>query len=339
MYKNPDDTAQTVGYIDTTLPINSTGDLKAQMQLVNLYYRNWVNQNVKKDFWNVYEYRVPRSRFSGDRLDKLTDNLLYSDVTAENRAGTIVRDSVAAPVTDTSIWDLEFDKVTMYKIEFSWYGAVGALFLAYVPVGAGEARWVRVHHLRASNQLKGSSLGNATLPITYLVYGGGGGVNRTDRYGYDNTKRKLLPFAYGSASEHIVKYGASYYIDGGDRGTVKLFSHGTDQGKPIYGSRRTFNQGGGVNQIEITQADAVNNAADPFITGGSNITGINAAYPSVWWQGTHRVSSILASNIQGGGVNNRRNAHYGVRFGTHDGSTSMDRCSYVLTAYKGGVSY
>tara|TARA_B100000282_G_scaffold96174_1_gene67732 strand:+ start:1939 stop:2547 length:609 start_codon:yes stop_codon:yes gene_type:complete len=67
---------------------------------------------------------------------------------------------------------------------------------------------------------------------------------------------------------------------------------------------------------------------------GSNITGINAAYPNVWWQGTHRVSSILASNIQGGGVNNRRNAHYGVRFGTHDGSTSMDRCSYVLTAYK-----
>ena len=56
--------------------------------------------------------------------------------------------------TDTSIWNLEFDKVTMYKIEFSWYGAVGALFLAYVPVGAGEARWVRVHHLRASNQLK-----------------------------------------------------------------------------------------------------------------------------------------------------------------------------------------
>ena len=48
-------------------------------------------------------------------------------------------------------------------------GAVGALFLAYVPVGNGEARWVRVHHLRASNQLKISSLGNATLPITYLV--------------------------------------------------------------------------------------------------------------------------------------------------------------------------
>ena len=70
----------------------------------------------------------------------------------------------------------------MYKIEFSWYGAVGALFLAYVPVSNGEARWVRVHHLRASNQLKVSSLGNATLPITYLVYGGG----NPNRFGYAN---------------------------------------------------------------------------------------------------------------------------------------------------------
>ena len=78
----------------------------------------------------------------------------------------------------------------MYKIEFSWYGAVGALFLAYVPVGAGEARWVRVHHLRASNQLKGSSLGNATLPITYMVYGGGG----SNRFGYPDVKRTPTSF-------------------------------------------------------------------------------------------------------------------------------------------------
>ena len=45
---------------------------------------------------------------------------------------------------------MDFSKVTMLKVEFSWYGAVGALFLAYVPVDNGEARWVRVHHLRAS---------------------------------------------------------------------------------------------------------------------------------------------------------------------------------------------
>ena len=72
---------------------------------------------------------------------------------------------------------------------------------------------------------------------------------------------------------------------------------------------------------------------------GSNITGINAAYPNVWWQGTHRVSSVLAANIQGGGVNNQRNARYGVRFGASDGSSNMDRCQYTLTAYKEGGQY
>ena len=107
-------------------------------------------------------------------MDAGTEELLYSDAVGANRAGNNVIDTdTLAERTDTSIWDLDFTKVTMYKVEFSWYGAVGALFLAYVPVSNGEARWVRVHHLRASNQLKISSLGNATLPITYMVYGGG----------------------------------------------------------------------------------------------------------------------------------------------------------------------
>ena len=265
------------GYVDTTLGVSDTSTVKGQIEKVNLYYRDWVNQNVKKDFWNVYEYRVPRSRFSGDRLDNLTDNLLYSDVTAENRAGSNVTDSVGAVTQDTSIWNLEFDNVTMYKVEFSWYGAVGALFLAYVPVGAGEARWVRVHHLRASNQLKGSSLGNATLPITYLVYGGGGGLNR---FGYTNNdiKRKPTSFAYGSSSEHIIKYGASYYIDGGDRGTVKLFSHGTQTAETVFGSKRTLNVGSGNNAVNITAPNAVNNAVDPFITLGTNVVGYTSSY-------------------------------------------------------------
>ena len=188
-------------------------------------------------------------------------------MTALNRAGSNVLDTTTgANQTDTSIWDLEFDKVTMYKIEFSWYGAVGALFLAYVPVGAGEARWVRVHHLRASNQLKGSSLGNATLPITYMVYGGGGST----RFGYTDVKRTPTSFDYGSSSEHIIKYGASYYIDGGDRGTVKLFSHGTPTGVSVFGSKRTFAVSSASNAITVdTNAT---NATDPYITGNAGTT-------------------------------------------------------------------
>jgi hypothetical protein len=56
---------------------------------------------------------------------------------------------------------------------------------------------VRIHHLRASNQLTSPSLANPTLPISYLA-------------------QKAT-----SANECAVyKYGASYYIDGGDKGTV-----------------------------------------------------------------------------------------------------------------------
>jgi hypothetical protein len=256
-------TDPTEGYIDTTLPVGSSAQLATEIDVVNDYYDKWVNQNVAKEYWNVYEYRIPRSRFSGDRLDNLTDELLYSDAVSDKRAGQYVIDpDTSEIVEDTSIWDLDFTKVTMYKIEFSWYGAVGALFLAYVPVSSGEARWVRVHHLRASNQLKVSSLGNATLPITYLVYGGG----NQNRNGVANSLRPVSTFSYGSASEHIVKYGASYYIDGGDRGTVKLFSYSNETSIDVYGSKRTFIVGTGTTEVGITTAT---NAIDPYITAGA----------------------------------------------------------------------
>lgn len=275
MYKNG--TGGNEGYIDTSLTssVSDIATLQGQIDAVNTYYNKWVNQNVKKEYWNVYEYRVPRSRFSGDRLDNATDNLLYSDSVASYRPGQVVLNpDTGEQLTDTSIWDIDFTKVTMYKVEFSWYGAVGALFLAYVPVSNGEARWVRVHHLRASNQLKVSSLGNATLPITYLVYGGGG----ANRFGYANAKRAASTFSYGSASEHIIKYGASYYIDGGDRGTVKLFSYSTPNTTSVYGSKRTFivNNGGGVG-VGSTQVDLTNaTASDPYIIGSP--AGLSTAF-------------------------------------------------------------
>ena len=272
-YLYTDDDGNSEGYIKTDRPTSETATLKGEIDAVNNYYRKWVNQNVDIQYWGVYEYRVPRSRFSGDRLDNLEDTLRYSDAVADKRAGQTVRDpNTDEPLTDVSIWDLDFDKVTMYKVEFSWYGAVGALFLAYVPVSNGEARWVRVHHLRAWNQLKVSSLGNATLPITYMVYGGGSSA--TARYGYDPSLRTDTVFDYGSASEHIIKYGASYYIDGGDRGTVKLFSHGTPQEQEVYGLKRLFDVGTTATEANLTNAT---DTADPYITAGSS-SGLSTAY-------------------------------------------------------------
>lgn len=176
-----------------------------------------ISFTVPNDYRYTYEYRVPRKYFSHDRLDGETRTQYYSDRTPGRTSftvalsgtadsptvtytnGTAVTDADSNIVTRQSVWNIDFSRVTMFKVEYSWYGAVGGHFLAYVPdaTTAGEARWVRIHHIRVSNQLSSPSLGNPTLPISYLVQKAGSG-NANDLY----------------------KYGASYYIDGGDRGTI-----------------------------------------------------------------------------------------------------------------------
>ena len=196
----------------------------------NVTLKEWFKICVPPQYRTVYEWRPVRAMFSNDQLNGRTDNIVrWSDVSTANVDPTVI--GVKRPgdqiqingqtLTDASVYDVDFSKVTMWKIDFSWYGAVGALFLCYVPVANGEARWVRVHHMRASNQLDVASLGNATLPITYLTHSG-----------LDNG----LP----DNKSTLVKYGASYYIDGGDKGTVKLLSKSSDYAKSVsYGGIKT----------------------------------------------------------------------------------------------------
>ena len=190
----------------------------------NITLKEWFKLCVPPEYRMVYEWRPVRAMFSGDQLNGVENTVRWSDVSTANVDPTVIGvkrpgDPVTldnTPLTAQSQYKVDFSKVTMWKIEFSWYGAVGALFLAYVPVGNGEARWVRVHHMRASNQLDVASLGNATLPITYLTHGG-----LSNNLAEGNT---------------LVKYGASYYIDGGDKGTVRLLSKATDTPKGVkYG--------------------------------------------------------------------------------------------------------
>lgn len=252
--------AISVGYIDTALDTSvadGINDMRTQIDAVNFIpeYINWIKNNVDPEYYGVYEYRIPRSRFSTDKLNGQENPVVYSDIAVGSsgkvRPGQSVLDEGGNQLVDASVYDFDFTKVTMLKIEFSWYGAVGALFLAYVPVGNGEARWVRVHHLRASNQLKIPSLGNATLPITYNVYGGGDSLSLGDGETGAN-------YGYGRDSHHIVKYGASYYIDGGDRGTVRLYSHTNDDSISAYG--KNFSLG-------AQTITAANDAIDlPYIT-------------------------------------------------------------------------
>ena len=115
---------------------------------------------------------------------------------------------------------LSFEDVTMYKIEFSWYGAIGAKFYAYVPVDNGEARWVLMHTLVIENGMDGPIMQNPDMKFKYLLYA-------------TETSRIFQPL-------YVFKYGSSYYIDGGDEGTIRLSTFTTDSKeflnrKPIIG--------------------------------------------------------------------------------------------------------
>jgi hypothetical protein len=190
---------------------------------------------VPNEYRYTYEYRVPRKFFSHDRLDGEDRTQYYSDRTPGRSSftasiggtagspnvtygnSTAVTDEDNNIVTRRSVWDIDLSKVTMFKMEYSWYGAVGGLFLAYVPdsTTAGEARWVRMHHIRASNQLTSPSLGNPTLPISYVAQKGTSGNENS-----------------------VYKYGASYYIDGGDKGTIvaRSQSNSTDRAVSTAGT-------------------------------------------------------------------------------------------------------
>ncbi len=129
---------------------------------------------------DMYEVRIPRAKWNGDPLN------------GSGQSGYIA--------------DLE--TVTMYKIEFSWYGAIGAKFYAYVPIGNGEARWVLLHTWIIENQLETPALQAADFKFRYVIF------NR-------NTSNLIEP-------SFIYKYGSSYYIDGGDEGNVTFSSTTSD---------------------------------------------------------------------------------------------------------------
>ena len=128
----------------------------------------------------MWETVIPRTEFNGD-------NLLGSG---------------------PSGYILSSEDVTMYKIEFSWYGAIGAKFYAYIPSGNGDARWVLIHHLIIENGLGEPVLNNPDFKFKYLIYAA------------DTSNMKAPIFLY--------KYGSSYYVDGGDEGTIQLVTTTTD---------------------------------------------------------------------------------------------------------------
>ena len=129
----------------------------------------------------LWETIIPRNKFNGDSLD------------GNGPSGYILTG---------------FEDVTMYKIEFSWYGAIGAKFYAYVPIGVGECRWVLMHTFVIENGLGEPILENPDFRFRYLVHTA-------------NTENIRAPM-------FLYKYGSSCYIDGGDEGTLRLSTVSAD---------------------------------------------------------------------------------------------------------------
>jgi hypothetical protein len=133
-----------------------------------------------------YTIKIPRDNFNGDKLN------------GNGRSNYLLTPS----------------NVTMYKIEFGWYGAIGAKFYVYIPVDNNEARWVLVHTLVIENELSQPCLEDPYFRFKYSV-------------DIRNTATLKTP-------QFIYKYGASCFIDGGDDGTVTQRSY--ESGERIVSS-------------------------------------------------------------------------------------------------------
>lgn len=172
-----------------------------------------------------YMFQLRGSQFNIIRRStiRMPDELLVRQgLTAEDQSSTAVfpssignSNALWETVISRSKWNgdallgagesgyiLSFEDVTMYKIEFSWYGAIGAKFYAYIPVGNGDARWVKLHTFVIENGLGQPVLANPDFKFKYLLNS------------LDNANIKSPIYLY--------KYGSSYYVDGGDEGTIRL---------------------------------------------------------------------------------------------------------------------
>ena len=142
-----------------------------------------------KTYWTV---DIPRDKFNGDSLDS----------------------------NGPSGYLLQPEKVTMYKIEFGWYGAIGARFYAYIPTDNGDARWVVIHTLVIENSLSSPCLRDSYFRFKYSLDIADTGDIRSPQYLY--------------------KYGASYYIDGGDEGTSQIYSVSSNQKTILSSNEKTL---------------------------------------------------------------------------------------------------
>ena len=164
-------------YIEREAFINKITGIARYVDELTEDERDALERNVEDgDVYKVFETVISQRNMNGDPLNSTGDSgYIYNP-----------------------------DTVTMYKIEFGWYGAIGARFYAYIPQEVGEARWVTLHTLVIENQIGQPCLQDPFFFFKYRVF-------------IESPAVLKLP-------QFVEKYGASYYIDGGDEGTVSIES-------------------------------------------------------------------------------------------------------------------
>ena len=124
------------------------------------------------------------------------------------------------PITidSNAAWSFDLRKVTMFAVQFGWYGAIGAEFYAYVPSNYRDARWVRLHSITASNEYSLPSLRSPFMKVF--------------------TQARTT--AGTTQPAFINLYGSSVYIDGGDDGTLVTGSASMPEAKLIDSTDRSI---------------------------------------------------------------------------------------------------
>ena len=174
------------------------------------------NKLIAGRTYSIQEIVLPREKFNGDSLN------------GNGPSGYL----------------LTTDEITMYKIEFGWYGAIGLRLYAYIPIESGKARWVVVHTFVIENKLSEPSMGDPFYRFKYEM-----------RIGAQQAPRIDEP-------QVLYKYGTSMYIDGGDEGTVSVFSQTSDIKNLPF-------QAGGGNYVSLFGIYPKSN----IVSGGSDAQG------------------------------------------------------------------
>ena len=194
------------------------GDGVDNTDLVKYY-----DKDIAGEQYSVQEITLPREKFNGDSLN------------GNGPSGYL----------------LTTDEITMYKIEFGWYGAIGLRMYAYIPVENGKARWIVVHTFVIENKLLEPSMGDPFFRFKYEM-----------RIGSQQAPRIDEP-------QILYKYGTSMYIDGGDEGTVSVFSRTSDT------KNLPFQVGGG-NYVSIFGIYPKTN----IVSGGTDAQGNPVSVPN-----------------------------------------------------------